>query len=73
MKRLKTSMELKQIREKYQSYTRMIEILESGDIFDERYKLLLSSLTIQDVDNMRQFIAWSKDHGIHLTIKKTIN
>lgn len=57
---------MKLTKEKYQSFKNIINIIESGDIHDKRYKLLIESLTIKDLDEMRQFIAQAEDYGIHL-------
>lgn len=65
--------ELNLTREKYKSYLNIIEIIESGNVLDARYKLLINSLNVDDVLKMREFIAWCKDTGVNLTIEKKVN
>jgi hypothetical protein len=65
--------DLERIKKMYSSYSRIFDILESGDIFDERYKLLLKSLTIEEVEAMRTFMQVCQDRGIHLLVKKEVN
>ena len=64
-------MDIQRIKKMYKSYKDIFIILESGNIMDERYKLLLQGLTIEDVEKMREFINYCEDTGIQLT--KEIN
>jgi hypothetical protein len=66
-------MELQRLKEMYVSQKRILEILETADKFDERYNLLLSSLSVYDVEKMREFVKYAEDIGIPLTIKKVSN
>lgn len=66
-------MQLTKTQQMYISQKRILDILESGNIHDERYKLLLQGLTVEDVIKMREFIAFCEDTGIPLTIKKESN
>jgi hypothetical protein len=57
-------MNLKKTREKYKSFKNIINIIESGNIKDPRYKLIIEGLTIEDVDNMKRFIYECENYGI---------
>ena len=57
-------MSLQRTKQQYKSFKNICTILESGDIHDERYKLLIRSLRVDDVEQMRAFINKAEDLGI---------
>lgn len=66
-------MDLQKVKKMYISQRRILDILEEGNIHDERYKLLLRGLSVADVDNMRKFVSECEDKGVQLTVKKELN
>ena len=60
-------------KKQYKSFKNILTIIESGDIHDKRYQLIIKSLTIQDVESMRHFVQDAEDKGIHLTLRKEAN
>lgn len=57
-------MDINKISKIYKSYRNIFDILESGDIKDERYRLLIKALKIEDVEKMREFINYCEDTGV---------
>ena len=57
-------MSLQRTKQQYKSFKNICTILESGDIHDDRYKLLIRSLKVDDVEKMRTFVHRAEDLGI---------
>lgn len=63
-------MKLTDLKSKYKSYKSILTILESGDIKDERYKLLIKSLKVEDVEIMQKFVKECENYGIQYLYEK---
>jgi hypothetical protein len=55
---------LNQIKEKYKSFKNILTIIESGDIHDKRYKLIIASLTVEQLEGMQRFVYECENYGI---------
>lgn len=60
---------LTEIKTKYKSYKNILTILESGDIHDPRYKLLIKSLKTDDVEVMQKFVKKCENYGINYLVR----
>ncbi|MCK9370895.1 hypothetical protein M0R04_13375 [Candidatus Dojkabacteria bacterium] len=63
-------MKLTDLKTKYKSYKNILTVLESGDIKDERYKLLIRTLKVQDVEAMQKFVKELENYGVQYLYEK---
>ena len=62
------------VLQKMNTITKIIEIIESGDIHDPRYKLLIKSLTVEELTEMRKTAqAISYNQEVREVLRKEIN
>ena len=64
---------LTKIKTLYQQNKNLLDIIQEADRNDERYQLLLRSLTVQDVEQMQQFIKYCNDIGLPLILRGESN
>jgi hypothetical protein len=59
---------------KYKSFKNIIQIIENGDIKDERYKLIIRSLTVEQVMEMKKFIQFMEyNQEVNQLLKNELN
>jgi hypothetical protein len=59
---------------KYKSFKNIIEIIENGDIKDPRYKLIIRSLTVEQVMEMKKFIQFMEyNQEVNQLLKNELN
>lgn len=55
-------------------YKKIIEIIESGNIHDERYKLLIQSMSVDQLMTIRKFVQLQEyANEVNEVIKKRLN
>lgn len=60
---------MEKTKQQYQSFKNMLSIIESGDIHDPRYKLLINSLEVDQVIKMMDFVREAEDKGIQMLVR----
>lgn len=58
------------IKQLYRSTKNIVEILESGDIHDERYKMLIKTMEVDQARKMANFVRACEDIGIDRVVKE---
>ena len=60
---------LEKTKKLYISCRNILDILESGNIHDERYKLIIKSLQVEQAQKLQEFVAQCEDIGINQIVR----